>query len=166
VLYFYCDFRQPRLFVDVAASLTRQIVSMNAQLPSLVRDLFGRSDREGRPSLADLIRIYFDAASNFTKIFVVLDAFDELQMDGRDTFTGIAHVLQHSDTKVLVLSRLQPPEDLQKAFPQITTLPLSPNEEDLQAVLSESLSATSFNNMDDNLREDLVSSLTQRANGL
>lgn len=166
MLYFYCDFRQPRLFVDVAASLTRQIVSMNAQLPSLVRDLFGRPDPEELPSLADLIRIYVDAASNFTEIFVVLDAFDELQMDGRDTFIGLIHNFQHPVTRVLVLSRLQPPEDLQEAFPQITALPLSPNEDDLHAVLSERLSATPFINMDDNLRTDLVVSLTQRANGL
>lgn len=142
---------------------------MNAQLPSLVHDLFGRSDHEERPSLADLIRIYVDAASNFTEIFVVLDAFDELQMDGRDTFIGIAHNFQHPVTRVLVLSRLQPPEDLhdlQEGFPHITALPLSPNEEDLRAVLSERLSATPFINMDDNLRTDLVFSLTQRANGL
>jgi hypothetical protein len=166
VAYFYCDFRQPRTFVDIAASITRQIVSLNAQLPLLIRDLFGRPDREEHPSLADLIRIYFDGASIFDKVYVVLDAFDELERNKDETFTGISHVLRHSETRVLALSRSEAPEKLRKSFPRITPLVLSPNKGDLHSVLSQSLASTPFNNMDENLKDDVVTSLTEKANGL
>jgi hypothetical protein len=166
VAYFYCDFRLPRTFVDIAASITRQIVSLNAQLPPLVRDLFGRPDREEHPSLADLIRIYFDGVSAFDKVYVVLDAFDELQRNKDETFTGISHVLQHSETRALVLSRSEAPAKLQNWCPHFTPLILSPNKEDLYSVLSQSLTSTPFNNLDEKLKDDVVTSLTGRAGGL
>lgn len=83
VIYFYCNFGQhhEQKPVHFLASLLKQLVQRQPSIPQNVRDLYNRhTDKKTRPPLDEISKVLHSVIVNYSRVFVVVDALDELQV--------------------------------------------------------------------------------------
>ncbi|KAF7504337.1 hypothetical protein GJ744_002457 [Endocarpon pusillum] len=80
VAYLYCNFQrqQDQKTESLLANLIKQLVQHQIPLPSNVKLLYERLTKKNqRPSLEVLSETFQSIASSYSRVFIVIDAFDE-----------------------------------------------------------------------------------------
>ncbi|KAE8442846.1 hypothetical protein EG329_002588, partial [Mollisiaceae sp. DMI_Dod_QoI] len=86
IAYLYCDFRQKdkQGVEELLASLIRQLSQCQPSLPEGSRTLVHRhKEKQTRPSRDDLLRALEPIAAMYSRVFIIVDAVDELTMGCR-----------------------------------------------------------------------------------
>lgn len=82
ICYIYFNFRrkEEQKLDNLLASLLKQLVQAQTSIPRSVMDLYERHrERRSRPSVQELAKLLTSSVTNFSQVFIVVDALDECQ---------------------------------------------------------------------------------------
>jgi hypothetical protein len=82
IAYVYCNFqrRDEQKIDDLLASLLKQLAESYPSLPGSVKDLYDRhKDKRTRPLLEDISSTLHSVVTEYSRVFIVVDALDECQ---------------------------------------------------------------------------------------
>ena len=170
VAWCYCDYRERSSLTPLtfAASLLRQLAGQARPFPQPVFDfyeLFKNESPQRQPRY--LMKTLISVCSIFPECFVVVDALDEIDPKHRRDFLKILKELQLAFVKVFVTTRPHL-QDISEAFSSDIRQPVEAHEKDIKTFLNNSL-ADSENMeelLDDGMREEIINTLSQNANGM
>jgi len=112
IAYLYCNFRRhDEQKVDgLLASLLRQLTQGRHSLPDSVKSLYDKhKDQRTRPSLDEISMTLRSVTALYSKVFIVVDALDEIQLEERDKFLEIIFNLQQGvQTPVNIIATSRP----------------------------------------------------------
>ena len=114
IAYLYCNFRrQDEQKADaLLASLLKQLARYQQSLPSSMKDLYDRhKSKQTRPSLEEISSTLQSVATQYPRLFIIVDALDECQASSgcRQRFISEIFNLQTKvGANVFVTSRFIP----------------------------------------------------------
>ena len=114
IAYLYCNFqwKDRQSTEDLLSSVLRQLAQGRPTLPQSLKSLHDRHRHLGtRPSFDEISNALHSVASEYTRIFVVIDALDECQASGgcRDrVLTGIFALQARCEANLFATSRYIP----------------------------------------------------------
>lgn len=145
VAYFYCDYSQatdaqtPEV---ILASFSYQLIRKLDSIPIEVDHIYRRHLREGtRPDLSEYVEILEHISRAFSKVRLLIDAFDELEPDSRYDLIGAMESLL-AFTALLISSRPQS-VDSEKLEKNSLHCTISAQREDLTAFVHSRLATAS-----------------------
>lgn len=83
IAYIYCNFRRQdeQKIDDLLASLLKQLAETQLSLPGPVKELYDRhKTRRTRPSIDEISRCLQAVVTQYSRVFVIIDALDECQV--------------------------------------------------------------------------------------
>ena len=103
VIFAYCRFTAQYSITDYLASFVKQLVERHSGLISVVESVYKKHRREAtQPYEHELLELLRTFIPLFTRVYIVIDALDEIPEDARDGFLMALMSLQGS---LLVTSR-------------------------------------------------------------
>src|SRR2546423_2350028 len=83
IAYIYCNFRRQdeQNLESLLASILKQLAQEQPSIPGSIKDLHDSHEKKGtRPSPDEISRALHSVATNFSRVFLIVDALDECQM--------------------------------------------------------------------------------------
>lgn len=140
IAYVYCDFRRKKeqKINDLLLSLLKQL-AQSRPLPESVRALYDRhSERQERPSLNEISKTLHSSAVLYSKVFIIVDALDELSGGCIATFLREIFNLQiNCRVHLFATSRSIP--DIMERFKGSMTLEIRAHDEDVRNYLESQI---------------------------
>ncbi|EXJ88377.1 hypothetical protein A1O1_05307 [Capronia coronata CBS 617.96] len=175
VAYYYYDYseQQSQTSSHFARSLLRQLCSNGGIVPSMVADFYQRTrnDVKDQTWFHDLLVVLRRVVATVDCCFIVVDALDEADIHSQRT--GLFEVLdalrQSPGGAVKVLTTLRPHVlSLEGKFHDPVTIEIIADRGDLRRFLDQTIQDTpdSEYTMDDELRDQVLTTLCDTANGL
>ncbi|KAB5575789.1 ankyrin repeat-containing domain protein [Coniochaeta sp. 2T2.1] len=110
--YIFCSYQPQKVqrLEDLVSCLLKQLVQRSPDVPDMVDELYEKSLETGvRPPLKDMAKALQSTAERFHRVFIVVDALDELYVTDNDSlfqFLSILFELQkESSVNILATSR-------------------------------------------------------------
>lgn len=144
IAYFYCNFRRQndQKIDDLLLNLLKQLSGYQASLPGAVKDMFDlHSPRQNRPSTKEISTALKFVIDAYSKVFIVVDALDECQMDDGCRMGFLSEVFHLHETCQLSLfatSRHIP--DIEKMFGSSMRLEIRASDKDVERYLDGRIS--------------------------
>ncbi|CZR65951.1 uncharacterized protein PAC_15851 [Phialocephala subalpina] len=163
-------YRQDEQKADaLLASLLKQLAGYQPSLPSSVKDLYDRHEsKQTRPSLEEISSTLQSVATQYTRLFIIVDALDECQASNgcRQRFLSELFNLQAKVGKnVLVTSRFIP--EITDKFIGRTLLEIRASEEDIRRYLSGHMShLPAFVERSPDLQEEIITDIINATVGM
>jgi len=158
--------RQSQTTINLIASIWKQLVRSLGSLPQDARNLYSQHAKQGsRPSIIDMFDLLESVSSEFSKIFVVIDAFDECKDD--DSRAELYKLLTDLTTavNVLITSRFIDLEAFE--FKDMTEMHLSTNEEDVRRYVSNRVTSIKAlrrrSHNDETLRKEIINKVVENS---
>jgi hypothetical protein len=110
VVYIYCNYKQSlkQSLQNLLGSLLRQLVEQRPTVSEHIRTFYDKFSRPGKsPSEADMLQTLWSEISEYSRVFVVVDALDESSETGLDLLEKFEDPLP-GNIKLLVTSRPLP----------------------------------------------------------
>ena len=111
VAYIYCDYKQENehTHLNLLADLLKQMLQQSSSIPGYTRDMYKQRDNgptSARPTLTQILESLQLTMTSFARVFIVVDALDELQRGGKmlQNFLSKLFALQASKTVNLMLT--------------------------------------------------------------
>ncbi|KAJ5567232.1 hypothetical protein N7535_006538 [Penicillium sp. DV-2018c] len=170
VLFAFCDYkdRSSQTAENILLSLWRQLmqrrVLSEVECESLETTYLNRGVA---PTTDALVKMLSDEMSKYSRVFVLLDALDELQKESRDS---LLYLLPQLPTKknLLVTSRM--PKDESSAFNTVPQLEIRARDADITDYINGQLESVpdlrSKVQHNYNLRQEIRSTITRKADGM
>jgi hypothetical protein len=139
IAYIYCNFRRKdeQKLDNMLASLLKQLSEVKHSLPEAILDLYDQhKTKPTRPSTDELSIALQSVSATYERVFIVVDALDECQTDGRcrDKFLREVFVLQDKcKANVFMTSRLIP--DISRVFDGKPCVEIRATKEDMEKYL-------------------------------
>ncbi|KAI9839251.1 MAG: hypothetical protein M1819_003245 [Sarea resinae] len=171
--YIYCGYKrhEEQKYVDLIASLLKQIVHGRHSLPSELVTLYQQHSRKGtRPNADDILAILYSVLDDYSKVFIVVDALDECgNTDGsRNRLLSEMLRLQartKAQAKLLATSRFIP--DIVQAFEGCLSIEIRAQEEDVRQYLDSQMSLLpSFVSRMPDLRDMIKAEIVKAVDGM
>ena len=171
VAYFYFDYtkRETHSASFLLRSVLRQLCSFRTPLPGAAVEF--HKTYSNRPVFANRLAAYLSlVVQEFSRVYVVIDALDEFE-EGPDRAELLEYLttLAQNSVKLLVTSRPHP-NDIKRRLNGFASLEVEANPDDIQMFLHETISkdgdAMEIMEEDEGLREDIVKTLMDRAQGM
>ncbi|KIX03194.1 uncharacterized protein Z518_06746 [Rhinocladiella mackenziei CBS 650.93] len=170
IAYIYGNFRQQgtQKVDDLVASLLKQLAQGHSSLPAAVRELYHENQvRKTRPSREDLIRILHVVVTQSSKVFIILDALDELFHDCRTKLLPeIFKIQAKANLNIFMTSR--PILDVEKEFRECISrksLEIRAKDEDVESYLESHISELRLN-VPENVKEEIKKTISEAAKGM
>ena len=143
IAYLYCDFkrREERKPADLLLSLLKQLVQHQSPVPESVKSLYERhNDKGSRPSLEEILKSLHSIATDYSRVFILIDALDECQTSHAVLKEFLSEVfnLQKTGTNIFATSR--PILEIVKEFEGSISLQIRARDEDVQRYLDAHMS--------------------------
>jgi hypothetical protein len=140
IAYLYCNFRRQheQKPEDLIASLLKQLLQELSFVPESVRILYNKPTR---PSLDEISKTLHSIITNFSKVYIVVDALDECQLSGRYRSKFLSNIFSlqaKSTTKLFTTSR--PIPDIEKEFKGCLSKEILASNEDVERYLDGHMS--------------------------
>jgi hypothetical protein len=171
-LYFYFDYREQaqQTAFRILVTLLRQILSTYSEIPNAAIDLYKRTKRGlGLPSWSELVAIFKSVCVSGTEVFMVLDALDECDEHlHREDILNFVQQLFGSSIRILITSRPYP-WDINETFADYPQIAIEASDSDVRKFLTEKISTSKRSArriIDDELREEIIQSITAKCNGM
>ena len=171
IAYLYCNYQRQREQrpIDLLASLLKQLVQARGVLPKEVRDLYiQHHNGAGYPSREKISRSLQSLASNFRRIFIIIDALDEMQdLPGSRNlfFSDVFRLRDITLASLFVTSR--PSQDVVELFSDSLKLEIRPSEDDIQIYLTQQIAQLPvFVLKNHELRREIMERITAAADGM
>ncbi|OKL62527.1 hypothetical protein UA08_02417 [Talaromyces atroroseus] len=167
IAYVYCDFRKTheQTAKDILASLLRQLAYGQSYLPASVISLHDMHRAQGSlPSFEELLTTFRSVAALFSKIFVVIDAIDEMSMACR--YKLIPEILdQQYKVNIFVTSRYIP--DIVQEFKGSTALEIRASNPDVESYIETHIkSLPCFDDWSPKLHEEVKTHISTAVDGM
>jgi Cdc6-like AAA superfamily ATPase len=136
IVYLYCNFRMTgcQNAEELISSMLKQLSQSRSSLPENVKSLHNKhKDEKTRPSFDEISRALHSVASEYTRVFVVIDALDECQASNgcRDRVLSEIFALQAKcEASLFVTSRDIP--EITAEFTQSMTVEVRATDEDVK----------------------------------
>jgi len=158
----YCDFlaQEEQTITSMMGAILKQLVGDD--IPVYVREAFKAGGKEigGRGLLlSDLIRMLKTAIASLRKVFICIDALDELLPKNLpELLKSLGDIVQESpNTRVFLTGRPHVAGAIQRYFAKTVIIPISPNTDDIRSYLEMKLDLDDDPEaMDNDLRADIV----------
>ena len=168
IAYFYCNFRRPEQSEDLLLGLLKQLVQDQSSIPDPVKDIHNRYKKSPRrPSVEEISRVLQVVASLSTKVFIVVDALDEIRARSvRTSFLSKIFDLQaKTNVSLFATSRFIP--EISQMFENSVTLEIRASDEDVRRYLDGSMSQLpSFVQNFPDLEEGIQTAITKVVDGM
>ena len=141
--------------------ILRQLVS-RGRIPDHLREAFRKAKEEfgGRGlRLPDIVEILKKTATSEQRIFVCIDALDELApKHRRDLLESLQEIVRVSpNMRIFVTGRPHIDDEITECFSKAVRISITPSQEDIKSYLEMRLkSDTTPKAMDDELRADIM----------
>jgi hypothetical protein len=148
--FVYFDYNEELLPEDVVASVFIQLIEQRNTLPPsllLEFDKWKKAGRKSKPTGDRFTELLILCLSefNFSKVFVVIDAFDECKEDSReDLLRQLEQLNKKTEMRIFISTRPQHLDRLQKSFPGSLQLKIEAKEDDIQKYLEKKLKPRRF----------------------
>lgn len=134
--FMYCSYneREEQTFVNLVASLARQLMQQDGVIPDDVRILYKRHHEKGtRPTLVECTQLLFSQLNTCSRVFLIVDLLDEgTQYETRNDL--LSELLQLPPTTALrITSRPLPGIDLQLSHS--SRIDIHANDDDIRICL-------------------------------
>ncbi|PWY88945.1 hypothetical protein BO70DRAFT_385136 [Aspergillus heteromorphus CBS 117.55] len=151
---------------DVLSSLIKQLVERIAVIPETIESLYARHRQsDTRPTLDELCTILHSLAGRFSRVFILVDALDEIS-DG--SLKRLLPELFQLQTKhnVSLFATSRHNLDIQSALHDCLQQEISATAEDVRAYInSRFCQFPAYISRDPELREEIIEAITQSACG-
>jgi Cdc6-like AAA superfamily ATPase len=167
IVYFYCNFRRHDQPEDLLLGLLKQLAQHLPTIPDMVKDLYNRITNNPRPpSLEEISRVLHNVISMYTKVFIVIDALDELAIPERKTFLSEIFDLEATtDASLFITSRFI--LDISRMFEKRTCIEIRASDEDVSRYLDGSMSRLpSFVQSNPELEQDIKAAIITAVDGM
>lgn len=171
VAFFYFDFgaEDEQTPVQILSSLLKQLLLQLEGLPAPVKQLFDRSIMKGQiPQVKELQELLLSIPKEFNAVYLVIDALDECKVgDCRSELLRAFQAFQAS-MKLLVTSRPHL-SDLNDSLAHASQVKLRAVESDLRDYVYKKLETRKIKKIlgkDENLKEEIVTSIVKGAHGM
>ena len=115
VAYVYCAYQpqQQQRAEDLLLSLLRQLIQQQKVITEDMRSFYKSHKTNGTtPGLNEILHMLESAVQNFSRVYFLVDALDELHISdprGQDTFaSGLLHLQVKTNLNIFVTSRFVP----------------------------------------------------------
>ncbi|OAL04266.1 hypothetical protein IQ06DRAFT_96048 [Phaeosphaeriaceae sp. SRC1lsM3a] len=171
VAYIYCNFKRKaeQTLEDLLASVLKQLAQATSSLPQSVRSLHDRyRSKKARPSIDDMSIVLQSVATEFSRVFVLVDALDECQVNDNCRAKLLSQLLQlqnKSGANLFVTSRFIP--DIMERFERDLRLEIRANEHDVQRYIEGHLDELPrFVRRDPDLQREISSGIIKAIDGM
>ena len=164
------------LYIDYLAQEEQTVTNMmGAVLKGLVggreitKEIEEAFRRGRRPLLADLIRMLKSALASLSQAFICIDALDEcLPKNLPQLLESLRDIVRESPTtRIFLTGRPHVREAIQRYFPGVVVIPISPNTDDVRNYLEMKLNRDEEPEaMDDGLRADIVKTILDKVSDM
>jgi hypothetical protein len=168
VAYFYFDFRDEKS-QHVKIMLQSIILQLSAQSPNSYSALereYKSSQGQILPPYNNLLRILNDLLSDFSHIYIVLDALDECS-EHDNLVQFITHLRDWTTSPLHLLFASQPREIFTEAFKHVSVVTLTPHitQNDIQWFINSELH--SLSHLTCHMHpEEIVTKVAKKSNGM
>jgi hypothetical protein len=171
IAYLYCNFKRQheQKPADLVSSLLKQLLQEQSSVPESVKSLYERhKDKRSRPSLEEILKLLHSIATDYSRIFILIDALDECHVsDGnrRKFLSEIFNLRNKTGANVFATSRLIP--EIVKEFEGSISLEIRASEEDMQRYLEgRILELPLFVSQRVGLQEEIKTEILKAVNGM
>ena len=159
----YCDFlaQQEQTLTGMMGAILKQLVG-KGDIPTHLRKAFhqGKQEIGGRALLpADLMRMLKMTIASLLQVFICIDALDEFLPKHLPALLGSLRdiVRESPNTRIFLTGRPHVKEDIQRHFPRVVLIPVSPKTGDIRNYLEMRLDMDPEPEaMSDGLRADII----------
>ncbi|KAL4779153.1 hypothetical protein BJX76DRAFT_365505 [Aspergillus varians] len=169
IAYLYCSFRRrpTQTFRDLLASLVRQLVQRDSEIPECVRKAYSQSrNKKIQPKASELLQFLQVFSAQLPRVFIVVDALDECEGAARDSLLAAVYSLQDEyNVNFLATSRYIP--DTIAAFEGCPSLEIRATMEDVWRYLRSQLSRLpSFVSRNKELQCEIIAEVSKAVGGM
>jgi len=133
IAYIYCNYGEPdQTAFNILGSLLHQLILANPIFPDGIKKLYeANEEKKTRPRLDDYVQQLLSLCASFTRIYILVDALDELASRERDIL--LSALKQLTNVSFLMTSRHS--WNIQAAFAANSQIEIRANDEDIKAFL-------------------------------
>jgi len=169
----YCDFlaQQEQTLTGMMGAILKQLVG-KGDIPIYLREAFqqGKQEIGGRALLpADLMRMLKMTIASLPQVFICIDALDEfLPKNLPELLRSLRDIVRESpNTRIFLTGRPHVKEDIQKHFPRVVLIPVSPKTDDIRNYLEMRLDMDPEPEaMSDGLRADIIRIMMEKTSDM
>ncbi|KAK0644279.1 hypothetical protein B0T16DRAFT_195007 [Cercophora newfieldiana] len=139
--WLYCNFRQrdEQSCSKMLATLLRELSAQHDEVPTVVTDLYNLKKKKGNGlhlSVAEILGALRSVLEGFSRMFIVVDALDELADHSRDTLlSNLFDIQKHCNVNLFATSR--PLSEISDKFKDSVTQEIRARDDDIQRYLDE-----------------------------
>lgn len=139
IAYIYCNFKRSheQKLEDLLLSLLKQLVQARLSTPSAVKILYDQHIyHQTRPSTDDILEALHYVVSSFSRVFIIIDALDECQMDDRcrpRLISEVSNLQTKFRANIFATSRFIP--EITGQFTSSTWLEIRASDDDIKRYL-------------------------------
>ena len=165
----YCDYltQKEQSTINMLGAILKQLISTGG-IPEHIRET--REEFSGRGlRLPNMVETLKKTIASVQRIFVCIDALDELAPKHRREFLGSMQeiVLVSPKVRVFVTGRTHIKDEILESFSKVVRIPISPAQGDIMSYLEMRLGGdTTPKAMDDQLREDIMRVVPEKISGM
>jgi len=169
----YCDFlaQQEQTITSMVGAILKQLVG-KGDIPICLREAFqqGKQEIGGRALLpADLMRMLKMTIASLPQVFICIDALDEfLPKHLPELLRSLRDIVRESpNTRIFLTGRPHVKEDIQRHFPRVVLIPVSPKTGDIRNYLEMRLDMDPEPEaMSDDLRADIIRIMMEKTSDM
>ena len=138
IVYIYCSYKEQDCQTDsnLIASLLQQLAQTNPLISDEILLLYNdRIEKQTRPTLDEWSRLLQAEASQFSEIFVIIDALDECSDYTRASLLSVIQKLPNSHLLVTSRHILTVEREFKCEFKATTSLEICERDEDIRRYL-------------------------------
>ncbi|EPS41921.1 hypothetical protein H072_4150 [Dactylellina haptotyla CBS 200.50] len=171
IAYIYCNFKRKdeQNIYDLLASLLKQLLRSLDCLPDNLRQLYNKHQSKGaKISLEDTIHSLQAVVSIYTKVFIIIDALDECQVDNNCRTKFISDILKlhaRADSDINIFTTSRPILGIKEKFANYPILEILAREEDVKRYLEGQI-AQSDDMLLSKHAELITTEITQAVDGM
>lgn len=171
IAYLYCTFRRQheQKPEDLLASLLKQLLQEQSTVPDKVKVLYDRHKNERtRPLLDEISKALHSVVSNYSRVFLCIDALDESQTtDGCRTrfLSEIFNLQDKTGTSLFATSRFIP--EIMQSFEGSMSLEIRASNDDVRRYLDGHMSQLpAFVGRSPDLQEEIKAEIIKAVDGM
>lgn len=171
--YIYCSFKQPKndqMTQKLLASVLKQLASGHGSFPASTRKLYEQHNaKQTHASQEQLITDLKSVIELYSKVYVVIDALDECDLNSMYRFVSELFMLQeHCNINIFATSRFIPEITEWFTKAESTFLEIRALASDIATYLEAEMKQSSTNIIKNNtnLQEEIKQDISQAADGM
>ncbi len=170
IAYIYCNFQRQheQKAEDMLASLLKQLTHGCSSFPQSVEDLYNRHEKDRtRPSFDEISKTLLLIATEYSRIFIAVDALDECDDSSRDKMLAEIFALQSRiqiSMNIIATSRIN--DTIQRHFDGFPSLEIYARDDDIQSYVAMQTELLETDLLDNDIREKIQNGVSKAAEGM